>query len=188
MGKNAALPGRSIPSLPSPPQGAIDLIANSPYRPFIMSDNRIPKAPLILGLSGLIPFAIGAASHLNPSFALGELMVLFDPEFSGAVLLKYYGATILAFMSGIIWGFATRSPATTAGIGYALSVLPALWAALTLFLPADLACMGLSLGFAALMLLDMRAASLIEAPEWWISLRVMLTIGAISALLVGAFA
>ena len=150
-----------------------------------MSATRIPIAPLILGLSGLIPFLWGAATHLWPPFDTtgGPLR-----HFTGQTLLLTYGLTILAFMSGVIWGFATRSPNPAAAWGYALSVLPALWAVFAYSLPAPLGLLALSLGFSALIALDLRAIRLAEAPHWWLPLRLILTTVAVAAMLVGAFA
>ena len=150
-----------------------------------MSATRIPTTPLILGLSGLIPFLWGAATHLWP-----PAQSLRDPfiDFTGQSLLLTYGLTILAFMSGTIWGFATRSPNPAAARGYALSVLPALWGVFAYALPISLGLLALSLGFSALIALDLRAIRLAEAPHWWLPLRLILTTVAVACLLVGAFA
>jgi hypothetical protein len=42
--------------------------------------------------------------------------------------MQIYGLVILSFMAGVIWGFATRATGTQAGLFYALSVVPPIWA------------------------------------------------------------
>ena len=49
-------------------------------------------------------------------------------RFVGPYVMLFYGAVILSFMSGALWGFATRLKGAQAATGYGLAVLPALWA------------------------------------------------------------
>ena len=49
-------------------------------------------------------------------------------RFVGPYVELAYGTVILAFMSGVLWGFATKAPERQAPVCYALSVIPALWA------------------------------------------------------------
>ncbi len=152
-----------------------------------MSATRIPIAPLLLGLSGLIPFIWGAVTTRLPELAtirLGADMSI--AILHGRAVLIIYGVTILAFMSGIIWGFATRSPNPAAAWGYALSVLPALWGFFAFNLAERWACGALAAGLVVLLALDLRAIRLAEAPHWWLPLRLILTTVAAACLLVGA--
>ncbi len=87
----------------------------------------IPRAPLVLGLAGTIPFIWGAITTALPDFAFASAQ-LIGPRFVGPYVQLFYGAVILAFMSGVLWGFATKADGNQAATGYALSVLPALWA------------------------------------------------------------
>lgn len=87
----------------------------------------IPRAALGLGLAGLIPFVWGAASQLFPGLAEMGLAAA-GPRFVGPYVSLAYGTVILSFMSGVLWGFATKATGSAAATGYALSVLPALWA------------------------------------------------------------
>lgn len=151
-----------------------------------MNATRIPFAPLLLGLSGLIPFLWGAVTVLGPDILTGGVAAVFP--FQGRELLTLYGITILAFMSGTIWGFATRSPVPASSWGYALSVVPALWGFFALALPDRMACAALALGFGALLALDFRAIRLAEAPPWWQRLRLILTTVVVASLLVGTLA
>ncbi len=127
----------------------------------------IPRAPLALGLAGLIPFVFGALTTLGwlpPVLGMG-----------GPIFTLSYGTVILSFMSGVLWGFATKTDGARATAGYVLSVLPALWA---FFMRGD----GMSsaviyqiTGFIGLLIIDSRFAAWGLAPAWWMRLRVLLT-------------
>jgi hypothetical protein len=136
---------------------------------------QIPPAALLLGLAGLIPFLWGAATLYLPALAQwGQTTI--GPRFVGPYIQLYYGALILSFMSGVLWGFATRADGMTAATGYALSTLPALWA---FFMTGDGAAstaINLSTGFLALLALDWHFWRLHLAPRWWMALRVLLTV------------
>jgi hypothetical protein len=134
----------------------------------------IPRSALLLGLAGVLPFAWGAATALSPALAAwGGAWV--GPLFLGTYVSLTYGTVILAFMSGVLWGFATKADGQEATIGYCLSVIPALWA---FFMvngdPAD-AAVNLATGFASLVLLDWHFWKMGTAPDWWMRLRLLLT-------------
>lgn len=147
---------------------------------------RIPTSALLLGLSGLIPFLWGAATHLSPELALWSTTTL-GQRFTGSFLLQGYGIVILAFMSGVIWGFATRATGAVAATGYAFSVLPALWAFFMGTGAPGPALIALGAGFIALLMLDRMFQSQGLAPEWWMALRLLLTTIVVLCLAVGAF-
>ena len=69
---------------------------------------QIPRAPLLLGLAGLIPFIWGAMTILFPDLAIWGQMTL-GGRFIGPYIQLFYGAIILAFMSGVLWGFAAKT-------------------------------------------------------------------------------
>ena len=147
---------------------------------------RIPPAALVLGLAGLIPFLWGAATYLNEGLqAWGAAQ--FGPRFVGPYVQLAYGSVILSFMSGVLWGFATRAKGALAAIGYGLSVIPALWAFFMTGGGPVSAGMNLMFGFAGLLLLDFTFARWGLAPSWWMSLRVLLTAVVLACLAVGAF-
>jgi hypothetical protein len=140
---------------------------------------RVPLATLLLGLSGVLPFAWGALTILVP--ALGDWSIdLLGPRLTGRTLLVLYGTIILSFMSGTVWGFATRAEGRHAAVLYALSTGPAIWA---LFLGSSTVM--LALGFLALLLLDRHAQRAGLAPPWWMRLRLLLTALVVPCLLVG---
>jgi hypothetical protein len=146
----------------------------------------IPRAPLLLGLAGLIPFLWGAASELVPALAEFGTRRL-GPRFVGPYVTLSYGTVILAFMSGVLWGFATRAQGRQAAIGYGLSVIPALWAFLFVGGGPVSAAIHLIAGFLGLLLLDAAFARWGLAPPWWMRLRLGLTAVVVACLAVPAF-
>lgn len=93
-----------------------------------------------------------------------------------------YGQIILAFMSGVLWGFATKAHGSRAAVGYALSVLPALWAFFTVGAGAVSSAIYLIAGFIGLLGLDWSFWRQGLAPEWWMRLRFLLTAVVIACL------
>lgn len=134
----------------------------------------IPRSALILGLAGLIPFVWGALTMLfNPLAAFGT--ATFGPRFIGPYLQLSYGIVILSFMSGVLFGFAARADGREATIGYALSVIPALYGWIMVGGGPTSAAVHLIAGFAGLLGLDWHFAQRGLAPPWWMQLRVILT-------------
>lgn len=139
----------------------------------------IPRSALYLGLAGLIPFFGSALAKLTgwP----GPLVGYED------IILRHYGIVILCFMSGVLWGFATRAEGRQATVGYVLSVLPALWAFFTTLGPMHQTFSALMLGFAGLLLLDLRFWRQGLAPPWWMRLRLILSAGVLVSLTAGGY-
>ena len=82
----------------------------------------IPRAPLILGLAGLTPFIWGALTVVNEPLATWAADNL-GGRFVGPYIQLFYGAVILSFMSGVLWGFATKADGAQAATGYTLSLI-----------------------------------------------------------------
>ncbi len=134
----------------------------------------IPPSALILGLAGLIPFLWGALTVLSPAVGAWGVQTV-GPRFVGPYVQLFYGAVILSFMSGVLWGFATRATGPIATTGYALSVLPALWAFFMTGNGPESAAINLSVGFIGLLGLDWMFWKQGLAPHWWMHLRGLLT-------------
>lgn len=145
----------------------------------------IPKSALLLGLAGLIPFLWGAATLYAPALAATGTD-WFGPRFVGPHVQLFYGTIILAFMSGVLWGFATRAEGAVAATGYALSTLPALWAFFFVGGGPVSAATYLATGFIALLGLDYMFWKQGLAPPWWMRLRVLLTAIVVACLVVTA--
>ena len=135
----------------------------------------LPPLALVLGLAGLIPFA---------ACGYGALSTYGEPA---AQALAAYGAVILAFLGGVHWGFALPEPSgrgANARIG--LGVVPSLigWVALLLVVAVSVEA-GLALlvvGFAALTVVEARAAKAGLMPPGYMVLRYGLSAGVITIL------
>ena len=135
---------------------------------------KIPNSALILGLSGLIPFFWGTVTSLD--FVLENLKLTgLSEEYTGARINLTYGTIILAFMSGVLWGFAANVSGKRQPIGFILSVLPALWAFFTFNGILINPFMSLIIGFLGVFAVDIRFYYWQITPEWWLSLRSILT-------------
>ena len=146
----------------------------------------IPRAPLILGLAGLLPFLWGALTVLVPDLGLWTAQTL-GPRFAGPYVMLFYGAVILSFMSGVLWGFATKASGARAATGYVLSVIPALWAFFMTGGGPTTAGMNLIFGFLGLLILDFAFFIWGLTPNWWMALRLLLTGVVVLCLSVGVF-
>ncbi len=135
---------------------------------------QIPLSALILGLAGLIPFLWGAANVAYPP-STGWAGSWLLPMYRGTYVSLTYGVIILSFMSGVLWGFATKAKGAKAAVGYALSVVPALWAFFMVNGDPGNAAVNLFAGFAGLLMLDYFFSLQGLAPSWWMRLRVLLT-------------
>jgi len=143
---------------------------------------QIPRVALALGLAGLIPFGWSALTAWHPG--LGDWSRgMLGPRLTGPYAGLSYGIVILSFMSGVLWGFATRAQGGRAGVAYALSVVPALWTFLMVGGGTQAAASALIAGFAGLLLLDRQFVQWGLAPGWWMRLRLILTAGVCLSLL-----
>lgn len=148
-----------------------------------MSDTKIPRTPLLLGLAGLVPFLWGALGVLFPGLSDATVSLL-GARFNAPYMLISYGTVILCFMSGVLWGFAVKSPRA---LPYVLSVVPALWAFFTIGGGPDQATSAVLVGFLLVFSCDMQFANWGLTPRWWLRLRALLTTVVCACLLVGMF-
>lgn len=146
----------------------------------------IPRAPLLLGLAGLLPFVWGVLTTHSP--AMNDLSIAtVGPRLTGPYVQLFYGAVILSFMSGVLWGFATKASGAQAATGYALSVLPALWAFFMTGGGDTTAAFNLMIGFLGLLILDSAFSRWGLTPPWWMPLRFLLTSVVVISLAAGAY-
>lgn len=146
----------------------------------------IPRAPLILGLAGLLPFIAAAFVSTFPGTASDAQTARLLTAVDGLAALSLYGTIILSFMSGVLWGFATKVEGSKATIGYVLSVLPALWAFFLRGSSVTDTLFYLSIGFLGLLILDCYFFRKGLTPPWWMRLRIMLTVIVVVCLSIGA--
>ena len=147
---------------------------------------QIPRAPLILGLAGLIPFLWGAISYLVPGLDVRGAQIL-GPQFVSTFVQLSYGTVILSFMSGVLWGFATKATGAQAVMGYALATLPALWAFVMTGSGPTSGLINLIFGFIGVLMLDFAFTNWGLTPQWWMKLRILLTSVVVACLSVGVF-
>ena len=136
---------------------------------------KIPNSAFILGLSGLIPFFWGTVTSFDFVLEYLKLTGLND-EYTGSSINLIYGTIILAFMSGVLWGFAANVGDKRRPVGLILSVLPALWAFFTFDGILMNPLVSLIIGFCGVFAIDIRFYYWQITPEWWLSLRSVLTL------------
>ena len=141
----------------------------------------IPKAPLWLGIAGLIPF-----------FGMLSLAAGIDGP-QRTVRLFYlagYGAIILSFVGALHWGVAmmlTRDSDADRWKLMTWSTVPALIGWSTLPLPPHPAFAVLIATFWVHFAMDRGLATRHGVPEWYLPLRLILTSGATVCLALGLF-
>ncbi len=139
-----------------------------------MTFANIPKSALILSIAGLLPFVWGMVTIYSP-VAAQTTVDWIGPRFIGPYVGLAYGTVILSFMSGVLWGFATKATGGQAATGYVLSVVPAFWAFAMIGGGPVSAGMNLIAGFVVVLVLDFAFWRWGLAPRWWMALRVPIT-------------
>lgn len=147
----------------------------------------VPRVPLWLGLMGLLPMVIGVAETYLP-FA----RIVYEIHGNGWFIAPYatlrYAEIILCFMSGVFWGFAARSDGATAGTGYVLSVIPALYVFFMAIGDISAVAVKLAIGFMLVLWIDWLFYRQNLTPDWWMRLRIPLTVVMVACLLAMAYA
>ncbi len=130
-----------------------------------------PAPMRLLGLAGLIPFwAFALAIAFGPkAYAPAE-----------ARAIEAYGATILSFLGGVHWGVAVAEPRAANWSRLGWGVTPSLIAWAALLAPGDYGIAILIFGLAAAFGVDRR---MFAGATGYRALRVVLTAGAVAALL-----
>lgn len=148
--------------------------------------NRVPVPAALIGALGLLPFLYGVAIILSlggpwPTFGL----VPAGPS-GGVLLLERVGMAVLGFMGGCLWGFAAGPGRRPAAIFLVAATMPALLAVAAVRPEPAVSCLWLAFGFLVLQGIDILFQRLGIAPAWWLTLRLPLTAGVMTCLLVGA--
>jgi hypothetical protein len=138
---------------------------------------RVPKAALLISSLGLVPFFLCASLIFLQSHNPNSPIILADNVEIKKVLVVY-GAIILSFMSGTLWGFAASNPSNKSNKVYALSVIPALIS--IPIIPGHFFSLGY---YPKLSLIYLFLKKL--APRWWMKLRIPLTLLVSGCLLIG---
>lgn len=136
----------------------------------------IPTVPRALGAAGAVPFLILTAM----SWVQGPLQA--PSQFA----LMAYGAVILSFVGALHWAFAMIADGLTERERtrhYLWSVAPALLGWIALLLPPVSSLILLIAGFWSHYLLDQKLAARAVLPDWYLPLRLGLTLTVSLALL-----
>ncbi|MEM6307405.1 MAG: DUF3429 domain-containing protein [Pseudomonadota bacterium] len=147
---------------------------------------QIPRSALILGLAGTIPFLWGGISLILPDLSLSFAQKV-GSRFVGPYVQLSYGTVILAFMSGVLWGFATGTKGIGATVCYIISVIPALWAFFMVGGGPYSATINLSIGFAVVLCCDYWFYIRGLTPPWWMHLRILLTAIVVACLMLTVY-
>ena len=147
----------------------------------------VPRSALLLGLVAVGPFGWAALTFLSAPLAQ-QGTAWFGARLTGATLAIGYGTLMLAFVSGVLCGFATRARGGQAAFGLAVSAVPALWAFLAVGGARDAAAVNLMAGYAGILVLDWMFWRWGFCPEWWMRLRMLLTALVLVCLAVVAWA
>ncbi len=151
----------------------------APYFSAMTDKTKIPSSALFLGLTGLIPFWAPVAVSVW-SLAMDR------SNAAEAWIFTLYAGLILTFLGGVRWGAEIVQKESPDGRVLALSIAPsliALAAGLVHFLAgaAVAAWLLLIIGLFLQYRWDTNSARSTVLPAWYGRLRVILTIGAISA-------
>lgn len=140
-------------------------------------DPAVPRPALWLGGLGLLPFtAATMVAAIAPSL-----------QETAVALLTAYGAVILSFLGGVLWGLIIARPASDrVGRLLALSIMPSLIAWLALLLPPLIALVMLAVSFACWLFVDRRMANEKIAPVWYPRLRLPLSVTVVACLALAA--
>ena len=133
---------------------------------------RIPKPAKILGLLGLLPFLIALFSAISIDL---QLSLETNLKINVSKLQAIYSTIILCFMSGTYWGISSNAKNQDT-LPYTLSILPTLYI-LGIHLYFDEYFLPLiGFGFILLIPIDIYFSKSKMAPEWWLRLRIPLSI------------
>jgi hypothetical protein len=146
----------------------------------------IPRPALFLGGLGLLPFLYGVGLILTAPGTL-PTFGLFESSADGGVhVLERFGAAILGFMGGCLWGFASAPNRMPTLLLLGASAVPAFVAFVAIRPDATLSLIWLAFGFVVLQAIDVFFHRRGVAPAYWLSLRLPLTAAVIACLLTGA--
>jgi hypothetical protein len=133
------------------------------------TDGSIPPAVRWLGYGGLLPFVFLAAAL---AIGVSHSSLWFQA-------LVGYGAVILSFVGALHWGCAMTHPTMTSSErtqSFVWSVVPSLMAWVALLLSPQYASLLLVLGFVVHLWRDKRLVLLVKMPDWYLPLRLQLTV------------
>ena len=139
----------------------------------------IPIGPMLLGIAGVIPFA-GAVA----------IVVFGPPRFveTATFSLLAYGAVILSFLGGILWGSVLARGFTEIGNDQirllVISVVPSLCGWVALLAGTNIGLPLMAVAFLFVLVVDLSSTRDGLLPPWYPRLRIPLTISVALLLLI----
>jgi hypothetical protein len=133
---------------------------------------QVPWPQRVLGLAGLLPFWLPVLLSIDPGIPVTSLLTA----------QKLYAAVILSFLGGVHWGMTVADSRISSWTRIGWSVTPSLIGWIGALLSGAQAITVLALGFAVAAGVDMNIFS--GQALWYRRLRMVLSAGAIGALLV----
>lgn len=149
-----------------------------------MSRTALPA--FVIGYLGLIPFVYAVLLILSTPGSLPTFGLAPPGPDGGLRVLERFGAAILAFMGGCLWGFSSAPPRVPRWPFLLAAGAPAIIAYLAIQPHPARSCVFLAFGYMTLQGLDIAFQRLRIAPDYWLTLRLPLTAGVMTCLLIGA--
>jgi len=136
------------------------------------------KLIIVLGIAGLVPFCL---LGLFPNF----VKMFFEP-LSGLVV---YGALILSFLGGAVWGLSLNSADKFPRkyIFLIIAVVPSLFGWVCVFLPTKYGIFALICFFTMMLVIDYALYGAGQIEGWYMKFRFYLTVSVISILATATF-
>jgi hypothetical protein len=148
--------------------------------------SRVPLPAAVVGVAGLVPFLYGVMMILSEAGTWPTLGLLPSDPAGGVLILERFGAAILGFMGGCLWGFAAAPDRVPTLAMLAASAVPAFLAFIAIRPNPALSCLWLAFGYVVLQGIDVTFQRTSVAPAYWLTLRLPLTAVVMACLLVGA--
>ena len=156
----------------------------------------LPEPPFTAPSKMPLPVMLLGAAASFPLTTLAGMIVMgiTVPGIDNTFALMVYGAIVLTFMSGVLWGLAMIMPGhgapgrwghSSEWRRYLVSFAPALCAWVGLLLPLKAGALVMAGGFIAMLIYDLHCTRVGEAPSWFPALRWPLVIMAVGSLIVG---
>jgi hypothetical protein len=146
----------------------------------------VPRPAVILGLLGLLPFLYGVLMLFPAPGTLPTFGVFESSPAGGLHILERFGAAILGFMGGCLWGFASAPGRVPTLALLSAAAVPAFIAFIAIRPEPAQSCLALAFGYVVLQAIDVAFHRAGVTPGYWLSLRLPLTAGVMACLLTGA--
>ena len=141
---------------------------------------KIPSVIQMISTLGILPFLLGVLATFNLFYnypALNSFLVSIS---------LLYAALILSFLGGCLFGFESLNKDGPNNSRPWIAIIPAIWALVALQV-TNFSASILAVGFLLVYEFDRRAHSEGRTPDWWLKLRLPLTIVVIGSLSIIGF-